>query len=361
MAAKETVASTRTIGNMAEAFVMNIQQRGNDGALDRVLDAPTNEAWIQPWVQHAAQAAACGSTSGQRVEALRDGAAGACGSATVRDRRGRRRRIDADWFVCAMPAERIAPLLSPLAAGRRPGLEGIRELQVDWMAGIQFYLPKQIDITHGHVTFVDAPWALTSLTQAQFWAERDFPRDYGDGTRRSTACRWTSPTGTRRGILYKKPAKRCTQAEIEREVWAPDQRAPQGHRSGDPARRARTRAFLDPGIAWDKRRRRNRNATPLLVNTVGSWDKRPKARTKIPNLFLSGDYVQTDIDLATMEGANESGRAAVAALLDAAGSNAAKPKMYKLYDPPEFEAAKRADSSCTPRACRTRWTSPESK
>ena len=52
VAAKETVASTRTIGNMAEAFIMNIQQRGNDGALDRVLNAPTNEAWIDPWVLH---------------------------------------------------------------------------------------------------------------------------------------------------------------------------------------------------------------------------------------------------------------------------------------------------------------------
>ena len=53
--------------------------------------------------------------------------------------------------------------------------------------------------------------------------------------------------------------------------------------------------------------------------------------------------MQTDIDLATMEGANESGRAAVAALLDAAGSKAEPPQMYKLYDPPEFEAAKAAD------------------
>ena len=51
VAAKETVASTRTIGNMAEAFVMNIMGRGNDGELDRVLDRPTNEAWIKPWVR----------------------------------------------------------------------------------------------------------------------------------------------------------------------------------------------------------------------------------------------------------------------------------------------------------------------
>ena len=49
------------------------------------------------------------------------------------------------------------------------------------MAGIQFFLREPVDITHGHVTYVDAPWALTSLTQAQFWAERDFADHYGDG------------------------------------------------------------------------------------------------------------------------------------------------------------------------------------
>ena len=169
------MASTRTIGNMAEAFIMNIMQRGNDGALDRVLDAPTNEAWIQPWVKmlrrrgvrfHLGQRAVALDVSGGRVR-----------SAVVRDRRGRRRRVAADWFVSAMPAERVVPLLSRRLLRADPALEGIRSLQVDWMAGVQYYLPKKIDLTHGHVTYVDAPWALTSLTQAQFWAERDFPQD----------------------------------------------------------------------------------------------------------------------------------------------------------------------------------------
>src|SRR3954471_4446025 len=50
VAAKERKASTRTIGNMAEAFICNFEGRGNDGAPDRVLDLPTNEAWIDPWV-----------------------------------------------------------------------------------------------------------------------------------------------------------------------------------------------------------------------------------------------------------------------------------------------------------------------
>src|SRR4051812_49395034 len=52
VAAKERVASTRTIGHMGEAFVWNIMGRGNDGAPDRVLNLPTNEAWIEPWVVH---------------------------------------------------------------------------------------------------------------------------------------------------------------------------------------------------------------------------------------------------------------------------------------------------------------------
>ena len=102
--------------------------------------------------------------------------------------------------------------------------------------------------------------------------------------------------------------------------------------------------FLDPGVKWHPSRGRNSNATPLLVNTVGSWEQRPQARTAIPNLFLCGDYVQTDIDLATMEGANESGRAAVNALLEASGRTPSRPQMYKLYDPPEFEPLKAVDA-----------------
>src|SRR5204862_7636258 len=89
---------------------------------------------------------------------------------------------------------------------------------------------------------------------------------------------------------------------------------------------------------------RNTNATPLLVNTVGTWEKRPTSRTGVPNLFLAGDYVQTNIDLATMEGANESARTAVNALLDASGSSAERAATFKLYRSPALEQVKRADA-----------------
>ena len=341
VAAKEQVASTRTIGNMGEAFVMNIMQRGNDGALDRVLDAPTNEAWINPWVRHLT-GLGVKFELGQAAVGL-DVKNGQIHSATVADEKGRRRRVDADWFVLAMPAERARKLWSRRVLAADPSLKEMDELFVDWMVGIQYFLRERVDLTHGHITFVDAPWALTALTQAQMWAERDFPADYGDGE--AVDCLsldisdWDSP-----GILFGKPAKECTPEEVSAEVWAQvkahledrgDVWLPDGIQHS---------WFIDPGVKWHPRRGRNSNATPLLVNTVGTWEKRPQAKTAIPNMFLCGDYVQTDIDLATMEGANESGRAAVNALLEASGSSAEPVPMYKLYDPPEFEPLKAVDA-----------------
>ena len=341
VAAKERKASTRTIGNMAEAFIYNFQGRGNDGAPDRVLNAPTNEAWIDPWVR-LLRGKGVRFHVGQAVEAL-DVSRGRIDSARARDSRGRRRTIEADWFVSAMPAERARRLWSRRVLALDPELKQMDDLFVDWMNGIQFYLRKPLNIVRGHMTFIDAPWALTALTQGQFWAKREFTRDYGDGSVVDSfsidVSDWDTP-----GIVYGKPAKRCTREQVATEVLA-QIKAHLNDNGTDVVTDDMIHSWhLDPAIRWSKRRQRNSNDEPLLVNTVGTWEKRPQAKTAVPNLFLAGDYVQTDIDLATMEGANESARAAVAALLDASGSKKAPPTMYKLYDPPEMEAVKRADA-----------------
>src|SRR3954463_10234141 len=340
VAAKETVASTRTIGHMGEAFVWNIMGRGNDGAPDRVLNLPTNEAWIEPWIVHL-RSLGVKFAVGRTVESL-EVERGRIAAARMRDRRGKRHRIAADWFVLAMPVERAPRGLGAKLRALHPAFSQPHHLFVDWMAGIQFYLRRKVDITRGHLTFLDAPWALTALTQGQFWPSRKFTRDYGDG--RAVDCLsvdisdWDTP-----GIVYRKPAKRCTRPQVAKEVL--DQiKLHLNDNGSDVLTDDMIHSWhLDPSIAWHPRRHRNTNDEPLLVNTVGTWEKRPRARTKVPNLFLAGDYVQTNVDLATMEGANESGRAAVNALLDASGSRARHVQMFTLYDPPEFEAAKAAD------------------
>src|SRR3954452_11241951 len=339
VAAKEKVASTRTIGHMGEAFVWNIMGRGNDGAPDRVLNLPTNEAWIQPWVVHL-ESLGVRFAVGRTVESL-EVEGGRISAVRMRDRHGKRHTIGADWFVLAMPVERARRVLGPKVRALDPSFNQLDALFVDWMAGIQFYLRRKVDITRGHLTFLDAPWAVTALTQGQFWGRRDFARDYGDGTAVDCLSCDISDWDTK-GILFGKPAKQCTRPEIAKEVWA---QVMQHHTAADQLKDESIvhSWFLDPGIAWVKSRSETRNDTPLLVNTVGTWEKRPKPATKVPNLFLAGDYVQTDIDLATMEGGNESGRAAVGALLDAAGSRAEPSKMFKLYEAPELAGPKAAD------------------
>jgi hypothetical protein len=51
---------------------------------------------------------------------------------------------------------------------------------------------------------------------------------------------------------------------------------------------------------------------PLFINTIGAWPNRPRPKSKIPNLYLAGDFVRNAIDLACMEGA-------VCTALEAAG------------------------------------------
>ena len=340
VAAKADTASTRTIGNMAEAFIYNMMGRGNDGALDRVLNGPTTEVWIDPWVTHL-RSLGVQFRLGQIVEAL-EVSGGSVTGARLRDAAGATTTVEADWFVCAMPAEKARELWTPDVLALDPKLEAMNELVVDWMNGIQFFLREEVDVGGGHATFVDSPWALTGLTQAQFWRD-DFAATYGDGT--AVDClsvdisNWDDP-----GILYNKPAKECTAEEVKDEVWAQLKAHLEDNGESVLPDGVLHSWFLDPAIKWNPANGTNSNDEPLLINTVNSWELRPEATTAIPNLFLAGDYVRTDIDLATMEGANESGRAATNAILDASDSNAERATMYKLYDPPEFRAVKKVDA-----------------
>ena len=84
-----------------------------------------------------------------------------------------------------------------------------------------------------------------------------------------------------------------------------------------------------------------------MINTAGSWSDRPEATTRIANLMLAADYVRTNTDLATMEGANEAARRAVNAILDATGSPAPRCEVFELTEPSILRHARRLD--------RVRW------
>ncbi|MFX0580206.1 hydroxysqualene dehydroxylase [Nocardia nepalensis] len=337
VAAKEDVASVRTIGTMGEQFLGNPFEIGNDGALDRVLNGPTNSVWIDPWVQRlrelGVQFALGAEVRGLDVRDRR------IASARIVDANGAA-SIDADYFVVALPAEQARALWSPDVLAVRPELAAMDRLFVDWMNGIQFYLRRPMDISRGHTAYIDAPWSLTSISQNQLWTRK--LTEFGDGTVQDCLSvdisDWNTP-----GMLYGKPAKECTHDEIAREVWA--QITAHLDDRGDLLRDDDLHSwFLDPGISWQESQRRNANADPLLINTAGSWECRPETHGALENLFLAGDYVRTNVDLATMEGANESARDAVNAILEVSGSNAERCRKFTLYRAAELEPLRRIDA-----------------
>ena len=340
LAAKATRASARTLGLLWEAFLLNLTGRTGTGPFDRILDAPTNEAWLDPWVRHLRRLGAdlrLGWTVRRIV--VRDGRVVA---ARARTPDGRTRDLRADWFVCAVPVERARRLFTPAVRAADPALRRCDNLVTDWMNGMQVYLRAPTPILHGHVFYCDSPWALSSLSQAQFWPERDFSATYGDGAVRDCI---SIDIGDFRapGVVYGKPARELSHAQIKVEVLA--QIRSHLHDTGQetiPDELIHS-TFLDPGLV----RRTGggvRSHDPLLINTPGSLADRPSEASTIPNLFLASDYVRTSVDVACMEGANEAARRAVNTLLDRSDSIEERCDVFELAQAPELDAVRAADA-----------------
>jgi hypothetical protein len=103
--------------------------------------------------------------------------------------------------------------------------------------------------------------------------------------------------------------------------------------------------FIDPGLIRARGRRGFTGShDPLVEPRVDSYRHRPSPATKIPNLFLAGDYLDGDWEVANMECACYNGRRAANAVLEAAGSRAMPALAVRSYAPPEWEPLKRIDA-----------------
>ena len=347
VAAKGTKASTRTIGLVALALVYasmaqaspQVRQQSGYGAADRLLDAPTSEAWIDPWVAHL-RSMGVRFVTGYNVSKLQV-VGDRITAATVVNGSGARLRVEADHYVAAMPVEKARILFDEPVRGADPSLARLDALEYDYMNGIQFFLGRMpAHPVKGHVAYLESRWALTSIDQGAFW-KRNLATTYGDGRLRDILSVDISDFFTP-GIVYGKAAVDCTPQQIAAECWA---QLKQGLNASGDAELSDDMLigwFLDPAVVFSQGRRAV-STEPLLINTAGSLANRPDAGTDIENLFLAADYVRCNVDLATMEGANEAGRQAVNAILDRSGSTAAKVTLGTLWEPPQYDSAKQVD------------------
>jgi uncharacterized protein with NAD-binding domain and iron-sulfur cluster len=319
VAAQAQQMSARTGGLILCQLLFDLTRAG--GRADRVLDMPTSEAWIDPWVAHL-RAQGVTLRTGCEVAGI-----GCEGRHVTEVTLQTGETVRADHYVAALPVERLRLLVSPELRAAEPRLGALPRLVVRWMNGVMFYLDRDVPLQHGHAVFIDSEWALTAISQAQFWPGVDLEAR-GDGRVEGIlsvdVSEWERP-GRRTG----KVAMACTPEEIRREVWG---QLVDHIDDGSLDERNVVTWFLDPAIQFPNPTAAT-NLEPLLVNTAGSWADRPDATTRIPNLFLAADFVRTHTDLATMEGANEAARRAVNGILDATGSGATRCGVWKLREP----------------------------
>ncbi len=385
-------ANTKTIGDIGIQLILNMATPFESA--DRILDGPTNQMWLDPWLTHLQENLGVEYRFGVTVEDLYFEAKGGEGTISgvqiSRMVNGEKREetLQADHYVMALPVEIVSKLLereqaradavnlkiereneklqqqylkerTPLEARKLEPLKlsimtfdrtlaGMPKLkhEVNWMTGIQFYLREEgITITPGHINCLGSPWALTALEQMQFWPSVDLKR-MGDGTIRSIISvdisDWDT-LGVPEGAVFDKCAKNCTEDEIAEEVWL---QLKQCLNNGSDKSKWLPDTYhaywLDSSIEQSENPSKdgqlNINLEPLLVNQVNSWDLRPEAWTRLSNFVLAGDYVRTNTDFASMEGACEAARRAINTLLlrDGYRGEMGLAKVWELEEPAAF-------------------------
>lgn len=329
VAAKAQKASARTMGDIIVQMLLDIATPGESA--DRLLNGPTDDVWIMPWLQYLRDK---GVEYHMNVQVNGFECDGSQITGVKIHREGEDSTVTADYYLAAIPVERFAPLLNDQMIQADESLESIKSLanNVEWMNGIQYYLSKDATIDHGHTIYIDSEWALTSVSQRQFWEGYNFS-NIGDGDVEGILSVDISDWDAKG--MNGKAAKHCTREEVTDEVWEQLKRSLNVEGEQILSDDHLITSFLDPDIvAYDHEKGLvEKNLEPLLVNLKNTWNMRPEASTEIPNFFLASDYVQTNTDLATMEAANEAARRAVNGIIGASGSNATPCEIWKLHEP----------------------------
>ncbi len=335
------VSSARTIGTISMQLILDFATEGVNN--DRTMGGPTSEMWIDPWVTHLT-GKGVQIHKNKRVSSL-NLSGNAIADVSFEDGTS----ASADYYVLAVPLDIANKLISEDLGNLDPNLDHVRNADMDsllaWMVGIQYFTYEDVPMVPGHVFYPDSKWALTSISQAQFWDTGGlFRQRYGDGSVGGVVSvdisEWKKP-----GHFVSKTAEESTPAEIADEVWQQMKRSVNGVGRGEVLADENLHSWhLDDELEYG-----GGGVVPpinhgrLLVHPPGSWQIRPTADTELDNLVLASDYVRTYTDLATMEGANEAARRAVNAILDRENSPAPRAGVWKLEEPSGFDFLKNID------------------
>jgi hypothetical protein len=220
--------------------------------------------------------------------------------------KGRRRgssvteTVSPDYIVLATPASTLGALvLDGKPPGRLvdavPTLSEVRRFASEAIPVIDIYFKKKLpDLPKEQVGLADSDCDLTMLDISQLWTDDPDMKD-------RTALVVAASNGY--ALTSDRYPEQGYQMIEKLHEYLPVFKP--GKHWGDP----------DSDIDWGRSHFRPNSDNRLFVNDIGSWQFRPvSSYPQLPNVFFAGDYCQTDVDMATVEAAVQSGLLAAKAL-----------------------------------------------
>jgi Flavin containing amine oxidoreductase len=210
-------------------------------------------------------------------------------------------QVSPDYVVMAVPGPELARLAMSGNVGTRlvdkvPEFSELRRFRGEAIPVVDIYFKKKLaGVPKEQVALKQSDSDLTMLDISQLWT--GYP-DLKDRTALVVAAS--------NGYALTSDVPEIQGFQIIQKLH--DDYLPgfnPGKQWGDP----------DSDIDWGRTLFRSNDGNRLFVNDVGSWQWRPVAAyPALERVFIAGDFCQTDVDMATVEAAIQSGVAAAQAV-----------------------------------------------
>lgn len=288
-----SIHGDRTSAASYKDFIKHTIALGRSTPFAWMLKGSLQELLIAP-LERKLRALGCEIQTGTKVKAVQI----ADGAPEIELAGGERPEIDA--LVLAVPAHVLANLVTHGKKGTRivdrlPQMSELRRLRTERIAVVDLYFNRKLpNIPKEHVGLAGSSCDLTFLDISQLWTGDDNMRD------RTVLVLAASDADALPSEQWREEGHKIIRTLYKYlPVFEP------GHYWGDP----------ESDICWEKSRFLPNDTNQIYVNDVGSWGWRPEASyDALPNVFFAGDFCRTDVDMATIEAAVQSGLRAAQAL-----------------------------------------------
>ncbi|PCI20156.1 hypothetical protein COB64_02495 [Candidatus Wolfebacteria bacterium] len=279
-----------------------------------VMCKPTNDGWFDEWLEYLQNSSGVSIKINSEIKDfnMRDGK---IHSITVQDKVTKEEKVeDADYFVCAMSVEAIADIASKNKELLKvPALRNTINLakrcrQIQLSIGI--FLDQGIVYPTKEklvLALPDTPWGITIEPEDDIWCKA-----YCTDTRVKTFLAVAVCQTDSKGIVHDKPFIKCTESEIQDEVWAQICRS--YHMSSIKTKDGGTidtakiiLFYIWDSYKFDKEKGLMDTWEPKFSNNIDSLSYQPSTTTEVPNLLFATAYTKTDRYIYCMEAAAEAG------------------------------------------------------